>query len=79
MPIFPPPPSAIPSKITQPNQMPKSIAQAHARVIGPAGVSNRHTPSGVVSDRRPSSNSGIEWIGAAGTMQGIEGTPTNVP
>ena len=37
-----------------------SKAQAQARAVGPAGVSNRRTPSGVVSDRRPSSKSGLD-------------------
>jgi hypothetical protein len=42
----------------QPAQIAKSIAHAHARGTGPAGVSNRRTPSGVINDKRPSSNLG---------------------
>ena len=43
----------LPNMVIATSQRDKSIAQAQARAAGPAGVSNKRTPSGVVRDNRP--------------------------
>ena len=47
------------SSPTMQSQTRKSMAHAQALTTGPAGVNNRRTPSGVVSDKRPFNNLGL--------------------